>query len=141
VAVTTISDGHPNAHVAGGEPAERISTLASDVLLAGRGSFVSLEISAVLEVTPFGAAPLTIKFSVIVATAPLAQLATEQSTTPALSAQAKAEEVLAVSNVMLGGTAIVKCTFAAASGPALLSQRKKPVFVPGSIGSPVVLKL
>jgi hypothetical protein len=102
---------------------------------------VSLEMLAVLEMTPFGAAPLIEKLSVIVATAPLAQLATEQSITPALSAQLKAEVVFAVSNVMLGGTAIVKCTFAAASGPELLSQRKKDVFVPGLIGSPVVLKL
>lgn len=141
VAVTTMSAGQPRAQVAGAPPAPRTSTEATAELLAGRGSFVSLPMSAVVEITWLAAPALTVKFSVIVATAPLAQVATEQSTMPELSAQEKADEVLAVVKVKSVGTAMVTCTLSAVSGPGLLSHRKKLVFAPGETGSDSVLKL
>src|SRR5437762_965777 len=131
-----MSPGQPSEQVAGAAPAARTSTSAPELLLSRRGSKVSLEISAVLETTPFGAPPLTKKLRVMVATEPLAQLGFVpgklQSTMPPLCAQVKAEVVIAGgAKAILGGTAIVTCTFTAGSGPALLSQRKEPVVAPG----------
>src|SRR6267378_6662360 len=98
-AVTTMSAGQPSAHVAGGAPAARTSTEASEELLVRLGSLVSLPILAVLEITPLGAPPLTEKSRVIVATVPLAQLGFVpgrlQSTIPPVSVQTKAELVVA----------------------------------------------
>jgi hypothetical protein len=99
VAVTVTFEGHPNAHVAGAPPGEKISTSALEALLSERASFVSLFMFAVLETIVFGAELLTEKLRVMVATEPLAQFVidgrTQSMTLSLVNEQVKAEVVVA----------------------------------------------